>query len=133
MAAPAARTVVVVDDEPDTLDAIRVYLESVLPGVRVATYPSAEAAMHHLAAGDADLIVCDYRMPGRNGLQFLEEASRRLPNVPRVLATAYPDLSIALAALNEARVARFLVKPLDPEALRVTVADLLGLAAARAP
>ena len=67
-----------------------------------------------LKAEPVDLIVTDYKMPGMNGLEFLAAAKTLAPKVPRVLVTAFPDLELAIRAVNEARIENFFTKPLEP-------------------
>jgi FixJ family two-component response regulator len=54
-------------------------------------------------------------MPAMNGLEFLQEAQRIVPGVPVMLITAYPDLEIALEAINKAGVESFITKPFRTE------------------
>jgi response regulator RpfG family c-di-GMP phosphodiesterase len=75
-----------------------------------------------------DLILSDYKMPGLNGIQFLEQARERLPDVPRILITAFPDLEVAIDAINQARVEAFLIKPLDPDQVVERVRQALATA-----
>lgn len=110
-----AQSILLVDDEPDILDSLQTILERHLPGVKVRTALSGPQALDLLKAEPADLIVTDYKMPSMNGLDFLEEASRVAPGVPRILVTAFPDLDIALRAINQAGVEHFITKPFRPE------------------
>lgn len=126
MVGMADRKVLVVDDEPDTLEALRIYLERTFPGLQVTTATNSEQALRQLAEGAVDLVLSDYRMPGRNGLDLLCDVALRQPKAARLLFTAYPDLPMALAAVNDARVSRFLVKPIEPQALGSAVAELLS-------
>ena len=114
-----------VDDESDILLAAKAYLSGALP-IDVLTATSGPAALDLLRGGARpDLIVSDFRMPGMDGLIFLGEAGKLLPDRPRVLMTAYPDMQLAIKALNEARIARFLTKPIDPARLEAEVRELL--------
>jgi response regulator RpfG family c-di-GMP phosphodiesterase len=45
--------------------------------------------------------------------------------VPRILMTAFPDLEIAIAAINEARIETFFTKPLDPDKIVAVVKKAL--------
>lgn len=132
MPAQAAR-VLVVEDDQDTLEALCTYLESSFPQLRTVQASTGTAALAAVRSGGFDLIVCDYRIPGPNGLEVLRESALRFPSVPRILATAYPDLGIALSALHDVRVSRFLVKPVTPETVRSAVQELLAGAGLSGP
>jgi DNA-binding NtrC family response regulator len=117
--------VLVVDDEEDILAALRAFLEGSL-GVEVVTARSGAIALATLAKEPIDLIVSDYRMPVMDGLQFLGKTAASYPDVPRILLTAYPDMQLAITAVNQAHIARFLTKPVEPEQLGKAVSDLLA-------
>jgi DNA-binding NtrC family response regulator len=89
------------------------------------TAPSGDAALALLGKQQVDLIVSDFKMPGMNGLQFLEKARVLAPQVPRIMMTAFPDLEIAIAAINEARIETFFTKPLDPDRVLGVVGGVL--------
>ncbi|HEY4459277.1 MAG TPA: FAD-dependent oxidoreductase [Pseudonocardiaceae bacterium] len=60
------------------------------------------------------VIVADYRMPGMNGIEFLEQAMDLHPNARRVLLTAYADTGAAIDAINVVDLDYYLLKPWDP-------------------
>jgi thioredoxin reductase (NADPH) len=60
------------------------------------------------------LFLIDQRMPGLSGVEFLEQAIALHPDAKRVLLTAYADTDAAIAAINQAGVDHYLLKPWDP-------------------
>lgn len=117
--------VLVVDDEPDVLASVGRWLASAVAGVEVATASSGEEALRILGERRVDLILSDYDMPGLDGVLLLTQARQRAPRVPRVLMTAYADERVAIRAINEGDVERFLRKPLELGALSSLVEELL--------
>ncbi|HEY0048955.1 MAG TPA: FAD-dependent oxidoreductase, partial [Pyrinomonadaceae bacterium] len=73
------------------------------------------------------LFLVDQRMPGMSGVEFLEQAVKLFPEAKRVLLTAYADTEAAIAAINEAGINHYLLKPWDPpeENLYPVLDDLL--------
>ena len=74
------------------------------------------------------VILADYRMPGMNGLEFLERAMDVYPFAKRVLLTAYADTNAAIDAINIVDLDYYLLKPWDPpeEKLYPPVDELLS-------
>ncbi len=125
-AASARWTVLVVEDEPDILDTFKDLLEQSLPGVAVVAARSGAAGVHALTQQPVDLIMSDFKMPGMDGIEFLVQAKRDYPNVPRIMFTAFADDELAERALQEAIVDGFISKNLDPLEIIRQVAELLG-------
>ena len=59
-------------------------------------------------------ILADYRMPGMNGVEFLEKAMDIAPRARRALLTAYADTDAAIRAINVVDVDPYLHKPWEP-------------------
>jgi DNA-binding NtrC family response regulator len=122
---PSGGRILVVDDEPDILEALSAYLEGTL-SVEVAVAHSGPHALEVMAAAPADVVMSDFRMPGQDGLQLLAEFRRRWPEVPRILMTAFADMQLAIRAVNESHVSRFVTKPIQPEPLAAILKELLS-------
>ncbi|WP_163548624.1 FAD-dependent oxidoreductase [Candidatus Frankia nodulisporulans] len=60
------------------------------------------------------VLLADFRMPGMNGLEFLEQAMDLFPTARRVLLTAYADTNAAIDAINVVDLDHYLLKPWDP-------------------
>src|SRR6266487_4416226 len=73
-------------------------------------------------------ILADYRMPGMNGIEFLERAMDIYPGARRVLLTAYADTGAAIDAINVVDLDHYLLKPWDPpeEKLYPVIDELLS-------
>lgn len=123
--ASTPRLVLVVDDEEDITTTLKTLLEHGLAGTEVRTASSGQAGLEILRTARIDLVLTDYRMPGMNGLEFMEKAAKVAPDVPRILLTAFPDVELALMALQEHHVAHFFRKPFDPGEVTQVVRAIL--------
>lgn len=73
------------------------------------------------------VLVTDYRMPERDGIKLLRAVQREHRHVIRLLATAYAEKDVTIAAVNQGRVLRILEKPLGGRATREALREALAL------
>ena len=117
MAKPVLLTV---DDDREVLRAIeRDLRRKYASDYRVLRAESGQAAMEivrelKVRNNAVALFLIDQRMPGLSGVEFLEQAITLYPDAKRVLLTAYADTDAAIAAINEAGINHYLLKPWDP-------------------
>jgi len=118
-----APTVLLVDDEPNMLRALKRLLRD--EPYEVLTASGAEQALDILADTPIALLVTDYRMPGMTGLELVKLARERYPDTIRIILTGHSNLGAAISAINEGSVYSFLSKPWDDEHFKKSVADAL--------
>jgi len=112
-------SVLLVDDEPNVLDALTRVLRKESYGILTAA--SAEQAVLLLRNHDVDLIVSDEEMPGMSGTEFLARVAKQSPDTVRIVLTGHPTLPAALRAINEGKVYQFLTKPCNEIDLAITI------------
>jgi len=124
--------ILVVEDEPDVLDAIVADLAAFEDRFRIETAASAEAARRitrRLAeAGDAvGLVLCDHLLPGQDGVDLLVELQGRdeTRHSRKVLITGHAGLDETVKAVNEADLNHYIAKPWRQEVLERIVRDEL--------
>jgi CheY-like chemotaxis protein len=107
--------VLFVDDEPNVLDGIRRQLRN---RVELETATSAAAGLDIIRSqGPFAVVVSDMRMPEMDGARFLAKVNEIAPQTVRMVLSGQADLESTIAAVNEGRVFRFLLKPCNSETL----------------
>jgi DNA-binding NtrC family response regulator len=114
--------VLVVDDDGSVRESLRDALASV--GLEVRCAESAGGALATLDGSPPDVLLTDVRMPGMDGLELLGVLRERAPAIDVILMTAFDDMATVVTAMRQGA-ADFLVKPLDVEDLRRTLARVL--------
>jgi response regulator RpfG family c-di-GMP phosphodiesterase len=114
-----------VDDEPDVLASFKQLLEESMPGVQVITTTSGRNGIEILERERVDLVMSDFKMPGMDGIEFLVQARRIRPGLPRIMFTAFADEELSRRAISEAVVNDFLSKNVDPGQMVIKVEALL--------
>ena len=110
-----------IDDEPAVLAGFR---RTLAKQFALHTAESGAAGLAKIAAdGPFAVVVADMSMPGMNGLTFLSEVQRVSPDTVRIMLTGHTNHKIAIAAINEAQIFRYLVKPCDTELLSQALQD----------
>ncbi len=100
----------IIDDDRS----IRWVFEKALTRENIAfkTFASAHEALGLLDGETPQVVVSDIRMPGESGLELLQKAKARYPQMPVIIMTAYSDLDSAVAAFQGGAY-EYLPKPFD--------------------
>jgi CheY-like chemotaxis protein len=87
---PRGARILLVDDEPDILEIVAQYMEAA--GHSVLTAQSGVAALALLDKDpNVDVIVSDLSMPGMDGVQLIQRAQRRRPQLPAIILTGLAE------------------------------------------
>jgi response regulator RpfG family c-di-GMP phosphodiesterase len=119
--APAGRTILCVDDEPNILAALQRLLRP--SGHRVLIADSGAKALSTMDSEAVDLVISDMRMPAMSGADLMHRIRARWPTVTRLLLTGHSDVSATIAAINEGQVHRYLTKPWNDDELLLTIKE----------
>ena len=112
------RQVLFIDDEPHIRLANRQTLE--LADFEVTCLATAEEALSFLVDEWPGIIICDIRLPGIDGIRFLERVRRIDLDLPVIIITGHGDVSTAVRAMRKGAY-DFIEKPYAPERLVKTV------------
>jgi DNA-binding NtrC family response regulator len=110
--------ILIVDDESNA----RAALSEILREDGYATETAADGfkALGKIDEFDPDVILTDLKMPGLDGIAFMEKARAAAPGTVFVVMTAFGTVSSAVDAVKKGA-ENYLLKPLDPEALGAVV------------
>ena len=125
MSLPSLRklpAVLIIDDEVRSQEALRRTLEedfevlcasSAAEGMEILEKEQSTAAIR--------IVLCDQRMPGITGVQFLKEVRHRWPDIVRIILSGYTDAEDIITGVNEAGIWQYLLKPWQPDQLLLTL------------
>ena len=118
----AERAILIVDDEETQRKVLAGFLRK--RGFEAVQAASAEAAVAEASARTIDLVLTDLRMPGRTGIDLVDDLRRVNPEVPVIVMTAFGTVATAVEAMKRGA-ADYLTKPIDLDELEVLIARTL--------
>jgi two-component system response regulator HydG len=121
--------VLIVDDEPAARSGLSKLLKQ--DGYSVADADSGQRALEVAAEFSPDVVVTDLKMPGMDGIELTTRLHEQDSVLPVIVVTAFGDVGSAVAAMR-AGADNFLTKPLDFDALSVSIERALSRRALRA-
>lgn len=107
-------TVLIVDDEVRSLESLERILED---DFNVLTAENTVEAEKVLQTEWVQIILCDQRLPGLTGVEFLKTVRHKWPNIIRMIISGYTDSEDIISALNEAGIYQYITKPWQPDNL----------------
>lgn len=109
------QSVYIVDDD----QAVRQSLHGLLserPNLVIRVFASGDAFLDNIEANDGGVLLLDFQMPGRNGLDVIRALQERGAKFLTIMLTGQGDISLAVQAMK-AGATDFLEKPYDPHHL----------------
>jgi len=107
---PAARRLLIIDDEPSIVDGITALLEQ--DGFAIDSISNGEEVAQALDRFHPEVVLLDYSLPGMDGSEVYARIREISPALPIIFATGHGDRRIVQERLNDSRT-RFLQKPFE--------------------
>lgn len=120
----ALPAVLVVEHEVHSRETLRRTLEEEF---EVLTAESAEDAFAIMTREVVHVILCDQRIPGTNGVEFLKQVREQWPEVVRIIVSGNTDSDDLISSINEAGIYQFVLKPWQPDRLLCTLRNAAEL------
>jgi type II secretory ATPase GspE/PulE/Tfp pilus assembly ATPase PilB-like protein/DNA-binding NarL/FixJ family response regulator len=113
-----------IDDDKSVLRSLkRIFAEE---NYSILTADDGPSALNLLATEKVNLVVCDYQMPGMNGIEVLRTIKARYPKIIRIMLTGNSETSVIMGAVKEGAVYKFLNKPWNDDDLKLSVSLALS-------
>jgi len=118
-AAAPTQAILVLDDEPSSVQLLRITLGM---DYCVHTATNGQSALELLAEHpDIALAIIDQRMPDMTGTDFIQRTVAPYPHLIRVMLTGYSDMQALIEAVNSGHLYRYLAKPWERDELLIAV------------
>ncbi len=121
--------ILIIDDEEEIREVVRMHLESA--GYMVIEAQDGEEGINKMREGanllQVGLIITDIRMPKVNGVEAIDYIRTNAPSKPILVMTGYPDTELAISLLKKG-VKEYLVKPVEKKMLLEKVKKVLSSA-----
>jgi DNA-binding NtrC family response regulator len=116
-------SVLIIDDEAAIRESLQTLLE--FEGYSVDTASDGNEGLQRIAERPFDLVLLDFALPERNGIEILQELRERDAELPVIMITAYGTVENAVNAM-QAGATNFIQKPWDNEKLLADVRTAVG-------
>jgi two-component system, NtrC family, response regulator HydG len=116
--------VLIVDDDPTFCLMLKAFLEN--NGFYVKEVYSAGSGIKALGQDTFDLVLSDFRLPDKDGIQLLLEIRKQWPGLPVILMTRYAEIRTAVNAIKLGAF-EYVPKPVNPDELLLTIRKAIEL------
>lgn len=117
------KKVLCVDDDTDICLLLSRFLGK--NGYSVDTAFNGTSALEKLKADEFDLVICDFRLPDKDGLEMIKAIKSIRPHCQIIIITGYSDVKIAVKAMKYGAF-EYVTKPIHPEEILITIKDALN-------
>jgi len=126
----APRNLLIVDDEGGIVNALKREISAITfqhKPLLVEGFTDPEQALARAKEKSFDLVLCDYRMPGMDGLAFLKAFAEVQPDACRLVISGQTDFQSLARMINETHIYRFIPKPWTEYFLKSSIFQALRL------
>ena len=114
--------VLIVDDDPTFCAMLKTFL--IQNDFEVKEVFSAGSGSKAFRDNEFDIVLTDYRLPDRDGIELLKEFKAIRPSVPVILMTRYADIRTAVSAIKLGAF-EYVAKPVNPDEILLTIRTAL--------
>ena len=111
-----------IDDDEWIRDSLSIYFEA--EGCHIKALETAEEGLEALKKHSYDIIIVDYRLPGMDGLDFLNRIKEFYPDAKKILITAYGNKALVSEAL-QLGIHDFIEKPFTTQSIERSLSKLV--------
>jgi DNA-binding NtrC family response regulator len=115
-------SILYIDDEVNNLIAFKANFRR---DYNIFTTENAEEAMTFLRSNKIQIVITDQRMPGKTGVEFLQDVMKEFPDPIRILLTGYSDIEVVIDSINKGQVFRYITKPFNDLELKMTIENAM--------
>ena len=106
--------ILIADDEKIERAGIRFLLDQMGQEFEIFEAVNGKEALEWLEQNQADILITDVKMPIMNGIELLEQVTKRCPDMKKVIFSGYGEFEYARQAMRFG-VEEYILKPVDPE------------------
>lgn len=115
--------ILLIDDDEWIRDAMRIFFET--ESCKIIALETAEEALKMISQQKYDIVICDYKLPGLNGLTLLKQVRQTQPDALTVMITAYKTDDLVSEA-KKTGVHGFIAKPFTSETIEAALSHLIA-------